>query len=70
VLITYPLHYVEKPGQLTMTGYPIVASLDGDMRGILPFHEGSLWRQFPSVEFGDGLHPAEVSLAAGHPSRI
>ena len=53
-----------------MTGCSIVASLDGDMRRILPLREGNLRKQFPSAEFDDGLHLAEVSLAAGHPSRV
>jgi N-acyl homoserine lactone hydrolase len=46
----------------------VVASVDGDARRILPFHEANVWKQFPSVEFDDGLHLAEVSLAGGHPS--
>jgi hypothetical protein len=46
----------------------VVSSVDGDARRILPFHEGNVWKQFPSVEFDDGLHLAEVSLAGGHPS--
>ena len=32
-----------------------------------PFH---LWEQFPTRVFEDGLHVAEISLAAGEPSRI
>jgi N-acyl homoserine lactone hydrolase len=48
----------------------VVASVDGDARRILPFHESNVWKQFPSVEFDDGLHLAEVSLAGGHPSLI
>ena len=32
-----------------------------------PFH---LWEQVPIRVFEDGLHVAEVSLAAGEPSRI
>lgn len=46
----------------------VMASVNGDARRILPFHERDVWTQFPSVRFDDGLHLAEVSLAGGHPS--
>lgn len=48
----------------------VMESLGGDARRILPFHEGRVWDQFPSVQFDDGLHLAEVSLAGGHPSLV
>ena len=42
----------------------------GDATRIIPFHEQGLWGVFPSREFDDGLHVAELSLAAGEKSRI
>jgi N-acyl homoserine lactone hydrolase len=35
---------------------------------VLPFHEAELFRRFPSREYADGLHVAEISLAGGHDS--
>ena len=35
---------------------------------VLPFHDGRLWDRFPSRQHDDGLHIAEISLAAGHES--
>ncbi|MBX6769174.1 MAG: N-acyl homoserine lactonase family protein [Actinomadura rubrobrunea] len=48
----------------------LLASVGGDSRRILPFHEAAVWDRFPSVAFEDGLHVAEVSLAGGHPSVV
>lgn len=46
----------------------MLASVGGDSRRILPFHEAAVWDRFPSIMFDDGLHVAEVSLAGGHAS--
>jgi N-acyl homoserine lactone hydrolase len=48
----------------------MLASVGGDSRRILPFHEAAVWDRFPSATFGDGLHVAEVSLAGGHASVV
>jgi glyoxylase-like metal-dependent hydrolase (beta-lactamase superfamily II) len=48
----------------------MLASVGGDTRRILPFHEAAVWDRFPSATFDDGLHVAEVSLAGGHPSLV
>ncbi|MEV6634763.1 N-acyl homoserine lactonase family protein [Actinoplanes sp. NPDC051470] len=48
----------------------MLASVNGDTRRILPFHEAAVWDRFPSITFDDGLHVAEVSLAGGHPSLL
>lgn len=48
----------------------MLASVGGDSRRILPFHEAAVWDRFPSVTFDDGLHVAEVSLAGGHASAV
>lgn len=48
----------------------LLSAAGGDTRRIIPFHEGRLWERFPSREFADGLHVAEISLAAGHDSLI
>jgi N-acyl homoserine lactone hydrolase len=42
----------------------------GDVSRIVPFHEQNLWGRFPSREFEDSLHVAELSLAAGEASRV
>ena len=44
--------------------------VDQDVRRIVPFHEQKLWETFPSRQFDDTLHVAELSLAAGEPSRV
>jgi N-acyl homoserine lactone hydrolase len=41
-----------------------------DVSRIVPFHEQKLWDRFPTREFEDTLHVAELSLAAGEESRI
>jgi N-acyl homoserine lactone hydrolase len=46
----------------------LLASVGGETRRILPFHEAAVWEAFPSAAFADGLHVAEVSLAGGHAS--
>jgi len=38
----------------------MLSAVDGDTRRIVPFHEGRLWERFPSREFADGLHLAEI----------
>lgn len=48
----------------------MLASVGGDSRRILPFHEAAVWDRFPSTTFEDGLHVAEVSLAGGHPGVV
>lgn len=48
----------------------MLSAVGGDTRRIVPFHEGRLWERFPSRQFADGLHLAEISLAAGHDSLI
>jgi glyoxylase-like metal-dependent hydrolase (beta-lactamase superfamily II) len=37
---------------------------------IVPFHEQNIWTRFPSRQFDDTLHVAELSLAAGEESRV
>jgi glyoxylase-like metal-dependent hydrolase (beta-lactamase superfamily II) len=44
--------------------------VDEDYQRIIPFHEENLWSVFPSRQFADTLHVAELSLAAGEPSRV
>jgi glyoxylase-like metal-dependent hydrolase (beta-lactamase superfamily II) len=44
--------------------------VDGNYTRIIPFHEEGLWSIFPSRRFDDTLHVAELSLAAGEPSRV
>jgi N-acyl homoserine lactone hydrolase len=46
----------------------MLASVGGETRRVLPFHEAAVWDVFPSAAFADGLHVAEVSRAGGHPS--
>ncbi|HVT67479.1 MAG TPA: N-acyl homoserine lactonase family protein [Trebonia sp.] len=48
----------------------MLSAVGGDTRRILPFHEGRLWERFPSREYDDGLHLAEISLAPGHASLL
>jgi N-acyl homoserine lactone hydrolase len=42
----------------------------GESRRIVPGHEWQLWERYPSRSFEDGLHLAEVTLAAGTRSRL
>src|SRR5438132_1409565 len=44
--------------------------VSGQIERILPFHEVKMWDQFPTREFDDTLHLAEVSLAPRATSRI
>ncbi len=44
----------------------MLAEVHRDPRRILPFHDQGLWDRFPGRVFEDGLHVAEISLAAGH----
>jgi N-acyl homoserine lactone hydrolase len=39
-----------------------------DSARVIPFHDAELFRRFPAREYADGLHVAEISLAAGHTS--
>jgi N-acyl homoserine lactone hydrolase len=39
-----------------------------DSARVIPFHDAELFRRFPTREYADGLHIAEISLAAGHDS--
>ncbi|MFG1927186.1 N-acyl homoserine lactonase family protein [Cryptosporangium sp. NPDC048952] len=48
----------------------MLTSVGGDVRRVLPFHEAAVWNRFPSATWDDGLHVAEVSLAAGHVSVV
>jgi glyoxylase-like metal-dependent hydrolase (beta-lactamase superfamily II) len=45
-------------------------AVGGDTTRIVPFHEQKLWEQFPSREFEDSLHVAELALAPGEASRV
>ncbi|GAC1608888.1 MAG: N-acyl homoserine lactonase family protein [Mycobacteriales bacterium] len=42
----------------------------GDIPKILPFHENKLWDRYPSRQFDDGLHLAEIFLRDGERSRL
>ncbi len=53
---------------LAMAG--MMASVGGESRRIVPGHEFRLWERYPSRCFDDGLHLAEVTLAAGTPTRL
>jgi N-acyl homoserine lactone hydrolase len=44
--------------------------VDRDITRIVPFHEAKVWETFRSRQFDDSLHVAELTLAAGEPSRI
>lgn len=48
----------------------MLRSVGNDTSRVIPFHEGRLWERFPSHEFSDGLHVAELSLGGGHDSLI
>jgi N-acyl homoserine lactone hydrolase len=39
-----------------------------DSGRVIPFHDAELFRRFPARVYADGLHVAEISLAAGHDS--
>lgn len=52
---------------LTVTD-EVLRSVGGDTARVLPFHESAVWQRFPSREYADGLHVAEVALAPGHAS--
>ncbi|MGH3246965.1 MAG: N-acyl homoserine lactonase family protein [Trebonia sp.] len=43
----------------------MLSAVGGEVRRIVPFHEDRLWERFPSREFPDGLHLAEISRAGG-----
>jgi N-acyl homoserine lactone hydrolase len=40
----------------------MLSAVGGDTRRIIPFHEARLWDRFPSREFPDGLHVAEITV--------
>jgi len=42
----------------------------GDIPKIIPFHEYKLWERYPSREFDDGLHLAEIFLRPGDASLL
>ena len=44
--------------------------LRGDTSRIVPVHDLDAYRRFPSREYGNGLHIAEVALAPGVQSRL
>jgi glyoxylase-like metal-dependent hydrolase (beta-lactamase superfamily II) len=44
--------------------------VEGEVERIMPFHEFKTWEQYPSREFPDGLHVAELSLRPGDESRL
>jgi N-acyl homoserine lactone hydrolase len=44
----------------------MLTTVGGDVGRIIPFHEARLWDRYPSHEYDDGLHVAELSLAGGH----
>jgi glyoxylase-like metal-dependent hydrolase (beta-lactamase superfamily II) len=48
----------------------MLSAVGGETSRIIPFHESRLWERFPSHEFEDGLHLAEITLAGGHDSLI
>jgi len=41
-----------------------------DVSRIVPFHEQNIWGRFPTRQFDDSLHVAELSLSDGEPSRV
>lgn len=42
----------------------------GNIPKIIPFHENKLWDRYPSKEFEDGLHLAEIALRPGDTSLV
>jgi hypothetical protein len=38
----------------------MLTAVGGETRRVIPFHEARLWDRFPSREFGDGLHVADI----------
>ena len=52
---------------LTVTD-DVLRSVGGATGRVLPFHDSAVWQRFPSREYSDGLHVAEVALAPGHAS--
>jgi glyoxylase-like metal-dependent hydrolase (beta-lactamase superfamily II) len=41
-----------------------------ETRRVLPVHDSELWSRFPSHRWADGLHVAEIALAAGPKTRL
>jgi len=52
---------------LTVTD-DVLSSVGGATGRVLPFHDSAVWRRFPSREYSDGLHVAEIALAPDHAS--
>jgi len=52
---------------LTVTD-EVLRSVGGATGRVLPFHDNAVWQRFPSREYSDGLHVAEVALAPGDAS--
>ena len=48
----------------------VSALMKREVTRIIPFHEQRIWDHFPTREFDDTLHVAELSLADGEPSRV
>jgi hypothetical protein len=54
---------------LTVTD-DVLRSVGGATERVLPFHDSAVWQRFPSREYRDGLHVAEIALAPGHGSIV
>ena len=54
---------------LRSTDEMLTVALD-DIDRVLPMHDERLWARYPSVQFEDGLHAAEIYLAPGVETRI
>jgi len=52
---------------LTVTD-DVLRKVGGATSRVLPFHDSAVWRRFPSRQYADGLHVAEVALAPGDAS--
>lgn len=48
----------------------IMDQVMGDTRRVVPVHEVALWERFPSVEYNDGLHIAEITRIAGEMTKL
>ena len=48
----------------------VMALAHGDLNHVIPVHDDEAWERFPSREVRPGVHIAEVTLAAGAPSRV
>jgi N-acyl homoserine lactone hydrolase len=61
-------HLVGSHWNTLMLFEEMLEAVGGDPRRVLPFHDANMWEQYPSREFADGLHVAEISLGGGHAS--